>query len=135
MALSAERTDTRRREGNIRTYDVAADAVIYKGALVVLDAGYLKPGFVDDAVTAVGVAKESVDNTDGSNGDLTCRVEKGVWLFDNSADADEITAADIGAVCYIVDDRTVAKTSDTDARSAAGVVDQVDDDGVWVRID
>ena len=52
--------------------------------------------------------------------------------FANSASADLISLADIGADCYIVDDQTVAKTSGTNTRSVAGKVFDVDADGVWV---
>ena len=57
---------------------------------------------------------------------------KTVACFANSAAADAITLADIGADCYIVDDQTVAKTSATNTRSVAGKVFDVDAEGVWV---
>ena len=36
------------------------------------------------------------------------------------------------AGCYVVDDETVAKTNGTNTRSRAGVVVDVDAQGVWV---
>ena len=60
------------------------------------------------------------------------RILKGVFPFKNSAAADEITNAEIGSDCYIVDDETVAKTDGTGTRSVAGKVFLVDDYGVWV---
>ena len=62
-------------------------------------------------------------------------MKRGNFCLANSAGADEITAADIGKVCYIVDNQTVAKTDGTATRSPAGIVDDVDDAGVWVNID
>lgn len=59
----------------------------------------------------------------------------GSFRFENSAAADAITLADIGSVAYAVDDQTVARTSATNTRSPAGVIDDVDEYGVWVRID
>jgi hypothetical protein len=59
-------------------------------------------------------------------------IEKGIFHFANSADTDEITTADIGSNCYIVDDQTVAKTDGTGTRSIAGEVFDVDAQGVWV---
>ena len=47
---------------------------------------------------------------------------------------DAITAAQIGSACYIVDDQTVAKTSDNGSRSRAGQVIDVDAQGVWVQV-
>jgi len=60
---------------------------------------------------------------------------EGVFRYANSAAADLIATADIGAVCYIVDDQTVAKTNGTNTRSPAGAVVDVDAIGVWVRFD
>jgi hypothetical protein len=50
----------------------------------------------------------------------------------NSAAADLIAKADIGASCYVVDDQTVAKTNGGGARPRAGKVFDVDEYGVWV---
>lgn len=114
--------------------DVAAAKVIYEGALVCLNSsGDLTPGAVATGLIAVGRAEETVDNSDGSAGDLTCRVRTGVFRWANSADSDEITDAEIGDLCYVVDDQTVAKTSNSSTRSPAGVVVDVDAQGVWVR--
>lgn len=134
MALSKDR-NTPRADGDIREFSVLADAVIFAGALVAITAaGFATPGAVATTLKAVGRAEENVDNTGGANGDVTVRVRKGVFRFNNSAAGDAITAADVGANCYIVDDETVAKTNGANTRSVAGVIDQVDADGVWVKI-
>lgn len=134
MALTADR-NTSPRSGNVRTLGVAADAVIYKGAQLALNAsGYLVPMSTATGLVAAGRANETVDNTGGADGAKTCQVERGVFNYSNSAAADEITIADIGATCYAVDDATVAKTDGTGTRSAAGTVFDVDSDGVWVEI-
>jgi hypothetical protein len=83
----------------------------------------------------MGRAETQADNSSGSNGDITVDVRKGVFRFANSTGGDEITRADIGGNCYIVDDQTVAKTDGTGARSVAGKVFDVDSGGVWVRFD
>jgi hypothetical protein len=134
MALSSER-ETQQRVGATRGYPVSADAVIYKGGLVVLDGGYAAPGDEATDLIAVGRAEQSVDNTGGSDGDQVVEVREGVFMWDNSADADEITQADAGATCYVVDDETVAKTDGTGTRSAAGVVvgGNEDGSGIWVK--
>jgi len=132
MALSKDRlTDV--RDGMPFPFPVAADAVIHAGALVALAAGYAAPGEAATGLVAVGRAEEPVDNTGGDDGDKTVNVMPGIFKWANSADADEITQAEVGTVCYIVDDCTVAKTNGTSSRSVAGVVVGVDADGVLVK--
>lgn len=132
MALAADR-NTPRAEGDVRRFGVSAGAVIHAGALVVLSAGFAEPGSAALNLVAVGRAEEAIDNTGGADGDVTVDVRRGVFRFKNSAAADEITAAEIGATAYVVDDETVAKTDGTGARSAAGTIHDVDALGVWVE--
>ena len=132
MSLSADR-NTPRRAGPLLSFPVAASAVLYAGALVALNAsGYLVRGAASTTLRAVGRVNQQVDNSDGSNGDALAEVQQGVFHWENSTSTDEITLADIGLVCFIVDDQTVAKTDGGGLRSRAGVVVDVDDDGVWV---
>jgi len=92
-------------------YPVLANAVIYQGAIVVItSAGWAKPGVTGLGLTTVGVAREGVNNTGGSNGALIVEVDERIADMANSAGADEIAAGDVGKVCYLVDDQTVAKT-------------------------
>lgn len=135
MALTKERQETDERVASMREPGVAANAVIWAGALVVLNAsGYAAPGSTATTLTAIGRAEQSVDNTGGANGDKSVRVKRGCFRFGNSAAADEITAADIGNDAYIVDDETVAKTDGGTTRSVAGKIFDVDADGVWVEV-
>ncbi|MBK67915.1 MAG: hypothetical protein CMP22_07265 [Rickettsiales bacterium] len=131
MSLTKDR-DTKAKEAKRFYAPVAASTTIYKGALVARDAsGNLVPGAVATTLKKAGVAVESVDNT-GSAGAVGCHYETGCFAFGNSTSTDEITKADIGNDCYIVDDETVAKTSGTNTRSIAGEIVDVDDYGVWV---
>jgi len=133
-ALTKARTPSK-TIGQFFTYPVAAAKVLYKGALVCLNSsGYATPGAVSTSLIAVGVAEDTVDNTDGDNGDLNVLVHECVVAFENSAGGDEITIADIGSVCWIVDDQTVAKTSNSNTRSVAGFVRQVDGTDVFVQL-
>jgi len=133
-ALTAART-IKKTQGKLFNYPVAANAVIYLGALVCLSStGYAVKGSTATTLVPVGLARQTVDNTGGADGDLTIEVEEVVTHFDNSAGGDEITRAEIGDMCWIVDDQTVAKTSAGGTRSIAGHVRQVDDDGVWVQL-
>jgi len=133
MALTADQ-DTPARDGNSFKFGVYQASKIYGGSIVMLNAtGYAVKGATATGQIAVGRAKYQVDNSSGASADLNVEVETGVFLYANSADTDLITIAEIGDVCYIVDDNTVAKTNGTNTRSAAGVIADVDSDGVWVR--
>ena len=96
--------------------------------------GNAVPGSVSTTLKARGVAQEQVDNSSGAAGDKRVETRRGVFPFANSASTDEITRADIGNSAYIVDDQTVAKTHATNTRSVAGVIRDVDSDGVWIEI-
>lgn len=137
MALTQDRNTPLRNEGDTFNVPLAANAKIYSGALVCRDtaaSGFGKPGAVSTTLKAIGVAQRRADNTGGANGDVSVEVRRGPWRFKNSAAGDAITAADIGGTAYIVDDETVAKTNGTNTRSAAGRIDDVDANGVWVRV-
>lgn len=135
MAALTKDRNTKRRDGVQFSDPVAASTRIYAGSIVCLNAaGNAVPGSTSATLKARGVAQEQVDNSSGSAGDKRVETRRGVFPFANSASADEITRADIGAIAYIVDDQTVAKTHATNTRSAAGTIRDVDGDGVWVEI-
>jgi hypothetical protein len=121
------------KDGELISVPVAATKKIYAGSLVAASAtGYATPGAVAATLTYLGRAEEQVDNSAGADGAKAVLVRTGkAFKFKNSA-ADAVTQASLGKVCYIVDDETVAATSDTGARSAAGKVVGVEADGVWV---
>ncbi|PLX49123.1 MAG: hypothetical protein C0613_08350 [Desulfobulbaceae bacterium] len=132
--LTAER-DTKRRSGDLLSLKAAAAKKYYAGALCARDAsGRATPGATATTILGVGRVVESVDNSEGLDDAVEVPIEKGIFRFANSAGADEITAADIGTNCYIVDDQTVAKTDGTGTRSVAGKVHDVDSLGVWVDL-
>lgn len=133
MALTADR-NTPYKDRELLSFAVAGGVKIFAGALIALDAdGYATPGATAATLTYLGRAEGYVDNTAGADGDVAVLVRRGkAFKFLNSG-ADPIVQASIGLTCYIVDDQTVAKTSDTAARSAAGKVVGIDADGVWVE--
>ncbi|SMF83018.1 hypothetical protein SAMN06265365_14837 [Tistlia consotensis] len=133
-ALAADRNTPEKLDPSIRQLDVAAAKTCYAGGLAALDAnGNATPGATATTLLGIGRFEETVDNSGGAAGDLTVKVKRGVFRFANSASTDEITAAEIGADCYIVDDQTVAKTDGSSTRSKAGTVYDVDSLGVWVE--
>lgn len=96
----------------------------YKGALVAYDTNdsKIKPAATSTTLVAIG-------RYDGVQSDAGANVRSGIFSFVNSAAADEITNAEAGSTCYIVDDATVAKTDGTSTRSVAGIVHKVTADG------
>lgn len=132
MALTKGR-NTPEAAGDVEEYPVLAGAICHAGGLAVLDGdGYVKPGVTAAGLVAVGRFEKSADNSAGASGAIRVRVKKGVFRWANSAGADEVTIAHVGDNCYVVDDETVAIVAT--GRSIAGRVEQVDAQGVWVRM-
>lgn len=133
-ALTADRIATVQRHGGIREPGVKANAVIWQGAMAAIDAaGLAVPAAAVAAHKVIGVAKGRADNTGGADGAVRVRAEAGIFRLANSAAADAIALTDIGAPAYVVDDQTVAKTSNSGVRPVAGTIFDVDAQGVWVR--
>lgn len=133
-ALTAGR-NTPRREPDIESHPMRGGVTIFTGALVMLDAaGWAGPGATSATLKAVGRAEDT--RTSATNGERQIRVRRGVFRWGNSdpAGADAITRADIGNPAYAVDDQTLAKTSNGGARSVAGIIRDVDAQGVWIAI-
>lgn len=125
---------TPRRDGFQYPRQVAANEVIFVGALVCLSVtGYLVPASADITLKADGVAIEPANNTGGLDGAMMVTVEKRPSRLSNSLNADLITIANIGANCYVVDDATVGLTNGGGTRPIAGLIAGVDSDGVWVK--
>jgi hypothetical protein len=146
VAMTAPRKISRRTEIVRYSFGVKANVTILQSALVILATGFARPGRAGqgadtaaqaaDALTyqCVGLATETVVGG-AADGDVRITVEASEWPFANSTAGDLITIADIGKLAYLVDDQTVAKTSATSTRAAAGRITGVDSDGVvWVRV-
>lgn len=133
-ALTADR-NTVSREGTDFEFPVAAATKLFAGSIVGFNAGAANAskGVTSTTFKTAGVAVEQADNSAGAAGDIRVKVRRGVWRFANSAAGDQITVADVGSDCYVVDDQTVAKTNGTNTRSVAGKVRDVDASGVWVE--
>lgn len=114
---------------------VAASTTIYKGSLVALNAsGNAVPASANRNLRIIGVSEESVDNSAGSAGDKTCAPRRGVFYFANSASTAAVSDSDVGRVCYVVDDNTVARIDSLGTRPVAGRVMGVDSNGVAVEV-
>lgn len=134
-ALTAGRATPRRENPDTESHPVLAATGIFQGSLVCLTAaGWAVPGAASTTLTAIGRAEHTADNSTGGSGDIKVRVRRGVLQFANSAAADLVTRADIGKPAFVVDDQTVAKTNGGGTRSQAGIIRDVDAQGVWVLI-
>lgn len=124
MALASDR-NTARAEGDIFQQGLAASVACYAGALLMRNAaGYLTKGATATGSVGVGIALER--KTGGDNaGDEAIRYRPGLFWFKNSTSTDAIAVAQIGDVCFIVDDEQVAKTDGTGTRSPAGFIRDV----------
>lgn len=105
---------------------------IFQGALVVTESGLAVPGKTAASLTVLGVAERTVVNS-GADSAAKVLAKRGTYKFFNHG-ADAVVAGDVGKDCYIVDDQTVAKTSNSSARSIAGKVIAVESDGVFVKV-
>lgn len=107
---------------------IAAAAVLYAGTMLAQASdGKVTPGADTLGLRILGRVPIKVDNT--ADGLLT-EVEYGVFRYANDG-TNPVSRANIGQVCYASDDKTVASTSTN--LVAAGLVYDVDADGVWVE--
>lgn len=135
MVALAQGRHTPERMGALRAGRCAAAQLIHAGSLVARNAaGDIVKGVTATGLTGIGRAEDRVDNSAGAAGARTVPYKVGIFAFAN-APTDLVTIADIGKPCFIVDDQTVAKTDGTGTRSRAGLVEDVDAVGVWVRFD
>lgn len=133
MTALIEGRNTPKKVGGTHVGTVAAAVRIFPGAIIMRNAdGDLTPATTATGLIGVGRAEQYIDNSEGLAGADTVIVEGGYFKYANS-DTDPITKADIGTVCFAVDDQTVAATDGSATRSPAGIVDDVDDRGVWVH--
>jgi hypothetical protein len=134
MPAATSDRNTRSRHGNLRSFPLAAATLIYAGVMAAVNAaGQLVNGATSPALKCVGVTDKLLDNSTGVAAAVRGDVRTGVWgPFANSAAADLIAPADVGADCFMVDNQTVAKTSAGATRSVAGKIFDVSADGVWV---
>jgi hypothetical protein len=130
MADATQPLNTPERPGLITRLLLAASALIYQGVLVAVNsAGNAVKASDTAGLRVMGMALDTADNTDGAAGDLGVDVKQGIFLFDNSAGA-AVDADDVGKLCYVEDDHTVAESSTH--KVIAGRVVEVESRGVWV---
>ncbi len=130
MSAATEPVNTPERAGLGIALPVAASTTIHAGTLVALDSsGNAVPAAATAGLTVIGRAAATADNSAGSAGDIKVVAHRGCFRYANSATA-AVDADDKGKPCYVEDDNTVAETASNSV--VAGVVVDVDADGVWI---
>ncbi len=125
--MATQARNTSQFAGDYLVLPVLASTKIYAGTLVAVDdTGHAIPGAKAADLLAAGRAEETVDNTDGADGDITIRVARGVFKWDNSAE-NPVETAGVLKPCYMAGDGTV--TAEATGSSAAGKVLGIDTDG------
>lgn len=133
-AATKDRNLTEIAPGRTRAMPLETNMVIHAGTLACVNAaGNVVKGITSTALRCLGVFLAAMNSTGLAAGVLTAEPAIGVFgPFANSAAGDQITNADVGADCWIVDDSTVAKTNGSASRSVAGKVWAVTSEGVFL---
>ena len=118
-ALAADRNVTH-QEGKMLALSVVASDIIYKGALVKINAaGYLAPCAGEAGSQFAGVAVEQCDNSAGSAGDKEVLVmQDGCHELPGSG----FSQADVGSQAYATDDNEVTTTEGTTSKQKVGII-------------
>lgn len=128
MALSDDRdTQELKGVGATAAFTMLNDAVTYAGGMLAIDyTGETQPAADTAGLRVIGCTPLGKDNADDG---LTQVPARGIFCYANSSTS-PVTRAMIGEPCYVEDDQTVA--GKTSAYVPAGLVHDVDTDGVWV---
>ncbi|MHB9035101.1 MAG: hypothetical protein ACYC64_00440 [Armatimonadota bacterium] len=134
MTATTTAREAKRKDGEVIAYPMAA-VKIPKGALVNINAaGYATNSTDAFGETFAGVAYETVDNSAGSVGDLSIRVETiGTFVFVDGGGNGAQT--DVGVTFKIVDNQTVTDAATTNNIVAGIAVESISATSVRVRID
>jgi len=138
MAALTKKRMTRPKSAKGMDFPVAAGAVIFTGAYVVLSGGFLHPATAAPGLRPTGRATSDASNALGNDGDVACHVDfmREKTLFPFIGNAGEFRQTDVGATAFLLDDQTV--TTDAAGHTAAGVAWRVALDNeiqtVWVEV-
>lgn len=115
---------------------VQDNVVIYNGALTCAEpvGGFAVPAADTANYRSLGVADETADNTIAGHtaGGIKVPYRVGIFSFDTTG-VNAITQADVGKLCYVLDDHTVVRAAGTVNSIIAGRVEAIDANGqIWV---
>lgn len=110
---------------------VQGSNIVYAGTMVCVDSSGLVEHATDAASKKViGRAEVTQDNTGSSySATRTIKVRRGCFRWVNG---DTFTDANIGDLAYVEDNQTVQTAASASSDIIAGVIIDVDSDGVWV---
>lgn len=134
MTATTTAREAKRKDGEIIAYPMAA-VKIPKGALVNINAAGFATNSTDAASeTFAGVAYETVDNSAGSAGDLSIRVDTtGTFVFVDGGSNGAQT--DVGIEFKITDNQTITDAATTNNIKAGIAVESISATSVRIRID
>lgn len=108
---------------------------VFQGGIACWDTstGLVAKAFVSTTLHPIGVFDPVAPGTSGdvttpSGGLVHVKLFREVtaFWFNNATAGDAIAAADLGGICYLLDDQTVAQNDATNTRSAAGRIWAID---------
>lgn len=121
------------KESKLLSLPVAANAIIFRGALVKINAaGYVEPCATESGAVFAGTAREGVDATGAASGDYSVLVEERNSFYVAAAG---IVAADLGKLVYASDDNTVALVDSGDLQEVGKIIEVVSATKVLVQPD
>ena len=127
--------NTARKDGKLISLLVAASTKIEAGKMVAVNAtGYAVEASDTAGIIVVGVAEETIDNSAGSDGDLSVLVQRGQAFKMKNSGTTAITQAAVGSNVVVEDDETVTTAAGATNDITAGKCLGVESDGVWVEI-
>ncbi len=119
MALSSN-AEIIEQEGKLLSVPVVASDIIYKGALVMINAaGFLAPAAPAAGSQLLGIAYEQVDNSAGAAGAVSCRViTEGCFVLKGTGFAQ----TNVGDQVFVTDDEIVTVTEGTGSKPRVGKI-------------
>lgn len=133
MTATTAAREAKRKDGQLIAYPMAA-VKIPKGALVSINTDGYATNATDAAETFAGVAYETVDNSAGSAGALSIRVETtGTFVFVDGGGNGAQT--DVGVEFHITDNQTVTDAATSNNLAAGTCVESISATSVRIRID
>lgn len=133
MALTANTSVLRRGDQTIPVeveYPVAANAHLFTGSMVQVTNGFVAPATPGPGLV-IGRCEEEADNSGGAAGAINAKIKQGIFAYENSIIA-PCAAANRGMGCFAEDDDSVSLTNQGNTLPFAGIIYDVDADGVWI---
>lgn len=123
-ALTEDR-DTAQRDGRQTALPNLTGVVYYVGGMIAVSNGLAVKAGEYDGIRVLGRCAKAEDCTGLASEAKDIIIDLGVFRW---ANAGGVTLADVGNMAYVVDDQTVTNSGSV----IAGIILDVDDDGVWV---